>query len=502
MGKGNRRLLVWLLTIFVLGAVGCDAIEGADADQAIRSLAEVESRESVISLEWELVKDTENVPDQKTEAIIDAFGDGALRLTEVKQQDRRTMSAKGELTFKDVSIPFAMYVNGQELVLEVEGAKKPFRIHLRTALNDMYDTPLAGMGLGDLLLNDSGQSLADAVVGYAAGHLPNPEKTTVTRVSEKLGGEEKELTKITYELQGGELKSLLLAAVNDIMQDESGLKALIGGLYDALKPQLEQKLKETPDFFLQLALQSKDLAVNYLYGQISMKLSDWFGEASESAADWAHHITLSWLLDGVDIVGVDAAIAAPADAKQHKGIKSIMISFSDRWWNVNGEVKAEVYTGETEDLSAEVKPRERLRNIETDSALYDILKNTLRVTTQTFRMYMGENAQIRDGVSPYIKPPGTTMVPVRYVSEQLDAKVEWNNSDSSITITDEAEGISIVMKIGSKTAFVNGEARQLNEAPELVFDSTFVPIAFITNALNGEAIWDPVKRTVTITKEF
>jgi hypothetical protein len=92
------------------------------------------------------------------------------------------------------------------------------------------------------------------------------------------------------------------------------------------------------------------------------------------------------------------------------------------------------------------------------------------------------------------------MVPVRYVSEQLDADVNWAGKTSTITIMDSAEGITIVMKIGSKTALVNGQEQVLPESPELVFGSTFVPIAFITKALGGTAVWNA--GVVTITKEF
>jgi len=86
------------------------------------------------------------------------------------------------------------------------------------------------------------------------------------------------------------------------------------------------------------------------------------------------------------------------------------------------------------------------------------------------------------------------------VSEQLDADVVWNNKDQSITVTD--GGTTIRMTVGDKNATVNGETVLLPEAPELINQSTFVPIAFITRALGGEPSWDGTIGIVTITKEF
>lgn len=98
---------------------------------------------------------------------------------------------------------------------------------------------------------------------------------------------------------------------------------------------------------------------------------------------------------------------------------------------------------------------------------------------------------------PYIKN-GTTLVPIRFISEALGAKVEWLNIGKGrvfITFKDK----EIILDIGSTTAFINKKPYTLLVAPEVVKGRTFVPIRFISEGLGAEVKWIAQTQEIIIT---
>ena len=89
-----------------------------------------------------------------------------------------------------------------------------------------------------------------------------------------------------------------------------------------------------------------------------------------------------------------------------------------------------------------------------------------------------------------------TMVPMRRIFECVGAKVEWDEETQKITATRRVwdhwrdETTVIEMHIGSKTMYVNGEAKEMDVAPILDGDRTLVPVRFITEAFDAKVDWD------------
>ncbi|BCG59858.1 N-acetylmuramoyl-L-alanine amidase family protein [Paenibacillus sp. URB8-2] len=92
---------------------------------------------------------------------------------------------------------------------------------------------------------------------------------------------------------------------------------------------------------------------------------------------------------------------------------------------------------------------------------------------------------------------GTIMVPLRMIVENLGYKVEWNQSAKTVTI--EQEGKVIKLSVGQKTASVDGDTVILTEAPVLRTDTSLVPIRFISEQFGLLVEWDNKEKTVTIT---
>ncbi|NLI59291.1 MAG: copper amine oxidase N-terminal domain-containing protein [Clostridium sp.] len=97
---------------------------------------------------------------------------------------------------------------------------------------------------------------------------------------------------------------------------------------------------------------------------------------------------------------------------------------------------------------------------------------------------------------PFIDDNGRTQVPVRFVSEALGAEVSWEGSIKTVTISQRDKEIKIV--IGKKDYTINGEKNLMDTEALLKEDRTFVPIRFVSEGLGARVEWDSAVRTVYI----
>ena len=108
---------------------------------------------------------------------------------------------------------------------------------------------------------------------------------------------------------------------------------------------------------------------------------------------------------------------------------------------------------------------------------------------------------IIDGVrqNPTVPPRvvnGTTLVPLRLISETLGAQVEWNGTARTATITTAA--YTVVFTVNSSTYTVNGASKQLVQAAQLVAGSTMVPIRAFAESIGAEVNYNDGTKTATI----
>lgn len=104
---------------------------------------------------------------------------------------------------------------------------------------------------------------------------------------------------------------------------------------------------------------------------------------------------------------------------------------------------------------------------------------------------------------PYITEQGNTMVPFRAIFDKAGAQVMWDEGNKTvIAVRDGKDGAtSIVLQIGNNTAFVNEKSIELESAPEITDDSTFVPLRFVMEGLGAQVDWDSDTYTISITTE-
>ena len=92
---------------------------------------------------------------------------------------------------------------------------------------------------------------------------------------------------------------------------------------------------------------------------------------------------------------------------------------------------------------------------------------------------------------------GRTLVPVRAIFEGLGAQVEWD--DSVKTAIGKRDGKEIKIQINNTIAKVNGAGVTLDVPAQLINSRTMVPVRFISEALGEKVDWDDATKTVIIT---
>jgi hypothetical protein len=89
-------------------------------------------------------------------------------------------------------------------------------------------------------------------------------------------------------------------------------------------------------------------------------------------------------------------------------------------------------------------------------------------------------------VPPLIKE-GRTLVPFRAIAESLNLDVLWESSTQTIKGT--TPTTSLVLKIASNTALVNGQAVPLDVPPEITEGRTLIPLRFFSENLGCTVDW-------------
>lgn len=116
------------------------------------------------------------------------------------------------------------------------------------------------------------------------------------------------------------------------------------------------------------------------------------------------------------------------------------------------------------------------------------------VTTNAQELTMSINHKIvQSEVSAEIKE-NITYVPLSFVAKQLGAKVEWESPDVFIT----KGNTDIKCTIGTYAAIVNNKEVLIEAKPYLVNGRTMVPLRFISEALGAKVEYDKDKSQISI----
>lgn len=91
----------------------------------------------------------------------------------------------------------------------------------------------------------------------------------------------------------------------------------------------------------------------------------------------------------------------------------------------------------------------------------------------------------------------TTLVPLRTILEALGMEVSWDEETSTVTAV--KDGVTVVLTIGSTSAYLNNQEVQLLTAPIVSEQNrTLVPVRFIAESLGLTVSWQENTQTVVI----
>jgi hypothetical protein len=528
----RRGLLTGAMAGMLLVA-GCQPVGNVDVNKLLTSSTAIQSMEGSQVLSLELVQDSTDTVTAEQQLFYDLVGMMKLNMKEIKMQDQQNMSAKGTFEYKKGSIPFTMVVtNSQDISVWIEGAKKPIVFRSGYAAMQQADSLVTQALMAQMeQLQKKAVELMPKLVASFVGLAPNPKTISVKDAQVTVHGETLNVKQLHAEVYGSELQELIKGLLTNMVNDEKAMKELIGTLYDLYAPIFLETMKlqgesgEGSPMMQNMVpfLQNRTLTVEFGYTMLKEQLGNMLQDYDTAAATFMESergagfkkmlndqqwLKVDYYADSNQIVrksNTEFVFTMPEEDKN--GLKQIKITSSAENWNVNKPVTMDTIETkggvvEIAKASGGLNITKLIASLEPSSALYKLLKQDLKLTRKEVNMFTEDSASsyLPASTKPY-NDEGTVMVPLRFVSEKLDAEVAWNDSTKQVTISDPLSGKVVVLTIGSNQAVVDGSARSLEKEAVLVEGSTFVPVRFVSENLGAKVEWDQAMQMVKITRE-
>jgi hypothetical protein len=495
MRKKFITVVSGLICLLLVVLTGCQAISGIEVSKVLQNSANMKSFEGDGSLSIEFANDgTEAAPNETAAFDIASLKKLDLQITSMKMSDPDHMTVTGQLNVLNRSIPIMLQMDNAQLAIFIENSSKPVVFKLDSMIASSINLP-GGFSdqLGTVLASPS--KLVQLISPFIIANLPELKNVSSAAVNEKINNESMDLQKVHVELNSTEATEFVKTLLKNILASPDGLKELVTQIYGAffvpsdfviniICTKITDYLQGLVDSFDQKL--STTGALSFLNDQTSLK-TDLYVDSSALQ---------------LRKIGLELNIAKAANQSQSNS--SIKVIASAQIWNVNKTVKtdAKAVPDDAFKWDGTAKMAHLLKSLDPNSQFYQLLMNDLHVTKKEIKMNMP--ADNGSGVvakgSPYISASQRTMVPVRFVSEQLDADVKWDDTKKEVTVTDILTDKKIVLTIGSTKALVDGVEATLDSPAVLTNGSTYVPVGFIGTSLGAKIGWDKDTRTVSISK--
>lgn len=482
------------LVLLMVVLTGCQAVGGVDVGKAMANGASIKSGESRQSMNINIEPAKEFATEKDLE-MIELINSISLDIDQAKMKDAKTASIKGTLSMEGTKLPFHLSMNESQLVIDLDGAQKPLYMSLDT-FQDAQALPM----VDTKALEKQLEEISPKLFSFVLKHLSNPKNISVTPVQESVNGEALSLSKLHLEVSGEEMLAMVKPFLTSISKDEQGLKDLIGDLYDVFYPVLEA-VNEVEgggdDTLNSIVPESKDEAVASLYAIIKVgldsmlvnydqELNNLLNETPEFKTVFGTEtkLKLDFYLDSkLDIRKQNFELKVALPASEDLPVKSVTVSGDSEQWNIGGTVavdEVDVSGGVMDLMKDDITPGQMLRNFDSNSLAYQLLKDEAGITSKSVVLFPD------DEYAGAITVKNTTFVPLRYVSEELDAEVKWTKGSNQIVVIDDITGDEIVLTVGSKKATVAGKEVTMVESAYVGKDGkTYVPLRFMAESLGA-----------------
>ena len=129
----------------------------------------------------------------------------------------------------------------------------------------------------------------------------------------------------------------------------------------------------------------------------------------------------------------------------------------------------------------------------------DTSSDTVEISFKVGDSVLYINQKPTEVETPYVVGEGTTLVPLRVITEAFGATVTWEDATQKITL--DYPDVNIVLQIGNTVAEVNGRAETLSAAPVLSDNGvTMVPLRFISETFGAEVGYDDATAAISVIK--
>lgn len=99
---------------------------------------------------------------------------------------------------------------------------------------------------------------------------------------------------------------------------------------------------------------------------------------------------------------------------------------------------------------------------------------------------------------PPVIENGRVIVPLRIIFEALDSNVDWNDVTKTVIATKGNDIVKLT--VGKKIAYRNGASIELDVCAKVINGRILVPLRFVSEALGARVEWDGQKSNVTINQ--
>lgn len=140
----------------------------------------------------------------------------------------------------------------------------------------------------------------------------------------------------------------------------------------------------------------------------------------------------------------------------------------------------------------------RFRILFTVIIILSMLIGNIAYAAEPIKVYI-ENSRLDMEVTPQIQN-GRTLVPLRAIFEALGADINWDPVTRTVTGT--KDNTIVTLTIDSKTAYINGTAKELDVPAVIVSGRTMVPARFIAESLGAVVGWDNDSKTVLVNSDI
>ncbi|WP_339238726.1 copper amine oxidase N-terminal domain-containing protein [Paenibacillus sp. FSL R5-0517] len=482
------------LVLLMVVLTGCQAVGGVDVGKAMANGASIKSGESRQSMNINIEPAKEFATENDLE-MIERINSISLDIDQAKMKDAKTASIKGTLSMEGTKLPFHLSMNESQVVIDLDGAQKPLYISLDT-FQDAQALPM----VDTKALEKQLEEISPKLFSFVLKHLSNPKNISVTPVQESVNGETLSLSKLHLEISGEEMLAMVKPFLTSVSKDEQGLKDLIGDLYDVFYPVLEavNEVEGGGDETLNsIVPESKDEAVASLYAMIKVgldsmlvnydqELNNLLNETPEFKTVFGTEtkLKLDFYLDSkLDIRKQNFELKVALPASEDLPVNAVTVSGNSEQWNIGGTVavdEVDVSGGVMDLMKDDITPGQMLRNFDSNSLAYQLLKDEAGITNKSVVLFPD------DEYAGAITVKNTTFVPLRYVSEELDAEVKWTKGSNRIVVIDDITGDEIVLTVGSKKATVAGKEVTMVESAYVGKDGkTYVPLRFMAESLGA-----------------